>query len=145
MSPDPLSPSQRSALMARIRSKDTRPELRVRSLLHRHGYRFRLHASDLPGRPDIVFRRRLKVLFVHGCFWHRHEGCRRAATPSTRVEYWNRKFEAIRARDAATLNALEAMGWTSLVVWECEMNDEHGLLTRLQRFLGARRDLALPT
>lgn len=131
--------------MARIRGKDTRPELRVRCLLHRHGYRFRLHASDLPGRPDIVFRRRRKVVFVHGCFWHRHEGCCRAATPSTRVEYWNRKFDATRARDAATLNALETMGWASLIVWECETTDEFSLLKRLQRFLGARCDSELPT
>ena len=136
MTSNPLSPPQRSALMARIRSKDTHPELRVRRLLHRHGYRFRLHARDLPGRPDIVFRRRRKVVFVHGCFWHRHEGCSRAATPRTRVDYWTRKFEATRARDAAALSALEAMGWRVLVVWECEMKDERVLLIRLQRFLG---------
>lgn len=122
--------------MSRIRGKDTRPEMRVRCLLHRHGYRFRLHVRDLPGRPDIVFRRRRKVVFVHGCFWHRHEGCSRAAIPRTRVDYWTRKFEATRARDAATLSALEAMGWKSLVVWECEMKDEGALLIRLHHFLG---------
>ena len=137
MRTDPLPPSRRSVLMSRIRGKDTRPEMRVRSLLHRHGYRFRLHARELPGRPDIVFRPRRKVVFVHGCFWHRHAGCPRAATPRTRVEYWTRKFEATRARDAAVLNALEAMGWTTLVVWECELNDQERLLTRLQRFLGS--------
>ena len=135
MSADPLSPARRSALMGRIRGRDTRPEMRVRRLLHRDGYRFRLHARDLPGRPDIVFRPSRKIVFVHGCFWHRHEGCPRAATPRTRVDYWTRKFEATRARDAAALSALEAMGWTTLVVWECELNDENRLLMRLRRFL----------
>ena len=136
MSADRLSPPHRSALMAKIRGKNTRPELQVRRLLHRHGYRFRLHARDLPGRPDIVFRPRRKVVFVHGCFWHRHEGCSRATTPHTRVDYWTRKFEATRTRDAAALSALGALGWRSLVVWECQLNDENRLLAHLQRFLG---------
>ena len=125
--------------MARIRARDTRPELRVRSLLHRSGYRFRLHARDLPGRPDIVFRRRRKVIFVHGCFWHRHPGCPRATFPNTRMDYWRLKFENNCARDAAVQSALAEMGWTVLVVWECDVLRDGGVFDRLQTFLGPPR------
>lgn len=125
--------------MGRIRAKDTRPELRVRSLLHRNGYRFRLHAPDLPGCPDIVFRRRRKVVFVHGCFWHRHPGCPRATFPSTRVDYWRLKFERNCVRDAAVKSALRELGWDILIVWECEVRGVDELFGRLQWFLGPPR------
>ena len=139
MNTDRLSPSERSALMARIRAQDTRPELRVRSLLHRNGYRYRLHARDLPGRPDIVFRRRRKVVFVHGCYWHRHPGCPRVSFPSTHIDYWRKKFEANRIRDAAVASALHDMGWSMLVVWECEIRRDEELVGRLHKFLGPPR------
>ena len=125
--------------MARIRAKDTRPELRVRGLLHRYGYRYRLHARELPGRPDIVFRARRKVIFVHGCYWHRHPGCSRASFPSTRVDYWRRKFQSNRRRDATVASSLHDMGWSMLVVWECEIRRDEELSRRLHKFLGPPR------
>lgn len=132
----PPSP-ERSALMAKIRGRDTRPEIFVRKLLHRGGYRFRLHAGDLPGRPDIVFRSRRKAIFVHGCFWHHHEGCKQATVPKTRTAYWKEKFKANQKRDVASVSALEEMGWKVMVVWECEISsgDTHGLFERLASFL----------
>lgn len=134
---DPPPSPKRSALMARIRAQDTRPEMFVRRLLHRHGYRFRLHAKNLPGRPDIVFRGRKKAIFVHGCFWHRHKGCKRATMPKTRTDYWKSKFEANRKRDAVSMSALEDMGWHVMIVWECETSAENQdeLLERLVSFL----------
>lgn len=135
-SDSPPSPERR-ALMARIRARDTQPEMFVRQLLHGQGFRFRLHAKDLPGRPDIVFRRRKKVIFVHGCFWHHHEGCKKASVPKTRVAYWKPKLEANRKRDAISVSALEAMGWEVMIVWECEIpvEDPSELLERLVVFL----------
>lgn len=134
---DKLSPIARSALMSRIRGKDTTPELIVRSLVHRLGYRFRLHVADLPGRPDLVFPSRRKVMFVHGCFWHAHPKCRRAFRPATRASYWAEKLKANRARDRRNLHELEKLGWSALVVWECEVR-RSGLSGRLQRFLGRK-------
>ena len=125
----------RSALMRRVRRRDTGPEMMVRRLLHREGYRFRLHAGELPGRPDIVFRGRRKAIFVHGCFWHRHEGCRRTTTPKTRREFWADKFAANRKRDAVAVSCLKKAGWEVAVVWECETEDEEGLKDRLVAFL----------
>jgi len=107
--------------MSRIRGRDTGPELRLRSLLHRAGFRFRLHAKDLPGKPDIVLPKYHTVIFVHGCFWHRHEGCRYATTPSTRAEFWQAKFDGNVERDNRNRAALEAAGWTVMTVWECEL------------------------
>ena len=132
----PPSP-ERSALMARIRGQDTQPEMFVRSLLHRRGYRFRLHAKDLPSRPDIVFRSRRKVIFVHGCFWHCHEGCKRASIPKTRTAYWGPKLQANRERDAISISMLEEMGWKVMIVWECEVSarKQDCLLERLEDFL----------
>lgn len=134
---DPPPSPERSALMARIRARDTRPEMFVRRLLHGHGYRFRLHAKDLPGQPDIVFRGRKKTIFVHGCFWHHHEGCKKAFMPKTRVDYWKPKLEMNRKRDVASASALEEMGWKVMVVWECEISteDPSELLERLVSFL----------
>jgi len=125
----------RSALMRKVRRRDTGPEMIVRRLLHSEGYRFRLHAGDLPGRPDLVFRSRRKVIFVHGCFWHRHEGCRRTTTPRTRREFWTEKFAANRKRDSTAVSSLEKAGWEVAVVWECETEKVDGLKERLLSFL----------
>lgn len=132
--PDP----NRSALMARVGRRHTRPEMAVRRLLFARGYRYRLHAGDLPGRPDIVFRKRKKVIFVHGCFWHRHEGCSKATVPKTRRTFWLKKFRENRDRDARNESALTALGWMVLTVWECETVDESELSARLLAFLGER-------
>jgi DNA mismatch endonuclease (patch repair protein) len=118
---DTISAERRSWNMSRIRGRDTGPELRLRSLLHRAGFRFRLHAKDLPGKPDIVLPKYHTVIFVHGCFWHRHEGCRYATTPSTRAEFWQAKFDGNVKRDNRNRAALEAAGWTVMTVWECEL------------------------
>ncbi len=117
---DKLSPEARSANMARIRGRDTGPEIAVRKALHAAGFRFRLHRRDLPGKPDIVLPKHRTAVFVHGCFWHRHEGCRNATSPGTRTEFWQAKFAANVARDARNTAALEAAGWKVVVIWECE-------------------------
>lgn len=132
---DPPTKPERSALMARVRRADTAPEIAVRKLLHALGYRFRLHRKDLPGTPDIVFPARKKALFVHGCFWHRHQGCKKATTPKTRVEFWKDKFAANEARDRRKLDQLRASGWHCLVVWECETRDLPRLQGILREFL----------
>lgn len=124
---DSLPPAARSENMSRIRSRDTQPELRVRRALHAMGYRFRLHRRDLPGRPDIVLPKYRTVVFVHGCFWHRHPGCPNAAEPKTRAEFWRRKFEANVARDAKARAELERAGWKVVVIWECETENPETL------------------
>ena len=122
--------------MARVRGKDTQPELIVRRVLNRDGYRFRLHRKDLPGRPDIVLPKYQSVIFVHGCFWHGHKSCPRSKRPSSNSEFWDRKLDANMDRDLANLQRLEELGWSSLVIWECETKkDEEGLSARLNRFL----------
>lgn len=113
--------AQRSFNMSRIANRDTAPERALRSALHRAGLRFRLHRRDLPGRPDIVLPSRRLAIFVHGCFWHRHEGCRFTTTPATNAEFWQRKFASNTARDAANVAALESRGWRVFVAWECEV------------------------
>lgn len=128
---DRLSKERRSWNMGRIRSANTVPEIRVRSILHRLGYRFRLHSKELPGRPDIVLPKWHYAIFVHGCFWHRHEGCKFCYTPKSRIEFWNAKFEGTIRRDKAAENALRDMGWYVMVVWECEIEDEVTLVTKL--------------
>ena len=138
MSSNDRTDSLRSALMRKVRRQDTGPEMIVRRLLHREGYRFRLHAGDLPGRPDIVFRGRRKVIFVHGCFWHRHEGCRRTTTPKTRREFWEDKFAANRKRDAVAVSSLKQASWEVAIVWECETEDGGELKDRLVAFLEGR-------
>lgn len=135
---DRIPEDRRSWNMSRIRSKDTAPELTVRSLLHRLGYRFRLHRKDLPGQPDIALPRHKAVILVHGCYWHRHEGCRYAYTPKSRSEFWQRKFDENIQRDKRTVRCLEEAGWRVLVVWECETVDENVLADRLERFLEVR-------
>lgn len=118
---DILSKEKRSWNMSRIKGKNTRPELRVRSLLHRFGYRFRLHRKDLPGNPDIVLPKYKTVIFVHGCFWHRHKGCKYAYTPKSRSEFWGKKFEGTIKRDRKKTEELQSSGWRVIVVWECEL------------------------
>ncbi len=125
--------------MARIGSKDTGPELIVRRLLHALGYRYRLHRRHLPGTPDICFAGRKKAIFVHGCFWHRHDGCRRTTTPSTRRSYWEEKFRRNVVRDRRNLADLGGLGWEALVVWECETADLPALASRLANFLSGPR------
>jgi len=109
--------------MAKVRSADTAPELRVRKAAHAVGLRFRLHRRDLPGTPDVVFPRFMLAVFVHGCFWHRHPNCKRASMPTTRTEFWSEKFAKNVARDKAAIAALSKQGWTVLVIWECETRD----------------------
>ena len=123
---DRITPEQRSYTMSRIRSKDTKPELVVRRHLHALGFRFRLHTAKLPGHPDIVLPKWHTVIFINGCFWHRHEGCRLATMPKSNVEFWETKFARNVARDARELEALAAAGWRVIVLWECEVK------TRLQ-------------
>jgi len=127
----------RSANMRAIRSKDMRPELVVRSLAHRLGYRFRLHRKELPGKPDIVFVSRRQVIFVHGCFWHSH-GCKTAHVPKSNLDYWLPKLKRNKNRDRKNLEALAVEGWRSLVVWECETRDMRRLEKHLRRFLDTR-------
>jgi DNA mismatch endonuclease (patch repair protein) len=133
---DILSPEMRSAFMARIRGVDTQPEIVVRKLLHRMGYRYKLHYSKLPGRPDLAFPSRRKVVFVHGCFWHSHAHCEFARIPKTRPDYWQAKFKKNKKRDKATLAKLLSLNWSALVIWECEVDDLTSLKKRLVRFLG---------
>ncbi|PJI45639.1 MAG: very short patch repair endonuclease [Rhizobium sp.] len=118
---DIVDKQTRSRMMAGIRGKDTKPELVLRRALHARGFRFRLHAKDVPGRPDLVFSKHRAVVFVHGCFWHRHEGCRFATIPSTRPEFWQEKFEANVARDSAVVETLLNRGWRVATVWECAL------------------------
>lgn len=131
---DSVSAAMRSDIMSRVRSKDTRPELLVRRLIHSAGFRYRLHVRDLPGRPDLVFSRRKKVIFVHGCFWHSHIGCQHARIPKSRTDFWLAKLGANKARDERNLRALDEAGWTVLVLWECELR-RPGLLEKIEEFL----------
>lgn len=125
----------RRANMARIRSKNSQPELTVRRLLHSLGYRYRLHRRNLPGTPDICFPSRKKAVFVHGCFWHRHAGCRRSTTPKTRRSFWEEKFSKNVVRDRRNLTRLSELGWDVMVVWECETTDHKAFQSRLVGFL----------
>lgn len=125
-------------MMARIGQRDTQPELAVRRSLHKFGYRFRLHRRDLPGRPDIVLPRHKTVVFVHGCFWHRHSGCKFASSPKSRIEFWNKKFATNVARDDRVQRELELAGWRVLTIWECETNRVEDLDRRLQQLLRER-------
>lgn len=129
-----MTPEQRSRLMSQIRSKNTKPELAVRSLAHRMGYRFRLHSRKLPGTPDLVFASRRKVIFVHGCFWHGHS-CLKGRKPQTREDFWREKMDGNRRRDQRNRRALKALGWSSLVVWECEVKRTDSLRKKISRFL----------
>lgn len=131
---DRLDAERRSRLMQKVGTKDTGPEKAVRSMLHRLGYRFRLHRKDLPGTPDIVFPSRKLVIFVHGCFWHSH-GCSKGQLPKSRLDYWGPKLCANTERDARNVAALRATGWNVAIVWQCELADPKALATRLQHLL----------
>lgn len=134
---DTLTQAQRSALMRRIKSQDTKPEMAVRRLLHALGYRYVLHDRRLPGRPDLVFPARRKVIFVHGCFWHAH-GCSIAPTPKSNTLYWSRKIDGNVRRDTRAVRKLRTLGWGVAIVWECDtkLADLSRLVNRLVRFLG---------
>lgn len=124
---DTVDRATRSRMMAGIRSKNTKPELLVRSWLHRRGFRFRLHGAGLPGRPDLVFKQYRAVVFVHGCFWHRHSRCRYASIPASNQSFWRAKFEANTARDLKVRRQLRQLGWRVLVLWECETGNSRKL------------------
>lgn len=130
---DKLSQEIRSQVMSRIRGKNTKPEMEVRSLLHRLRYRFRLHCRDLPGTPDIVMSSRRTLIFVQGCFWHRHEGCRDSGIPKSNTEFWLKKLEGNVVRDKRNHELLLNMGWQVIIVWECETSDMDMLSERLKR------------
>lgn len=132
---DVFSVEKRSWIMSRVKGLDTKPELLVRSMVHRMGLRFRVHRRDLPGNPDIVLPRHGKVIFVHGCFWHGHTRCARSKRPTTHMRFWNKKLDANIERDERFRKELRRMGWKVLVVWQCETNKPEKLLTRLERFL----------
>lgn len=134
---DHVSPERRSWLMSRVSSKNTAAEMRVRSAAHRRKLRFRLHRRDLPGTPDLIFPRWRIAIFVHGCFWHRHPGCKKATSPKSRVDFWNAKFNRNIARDAENLEALTAEGWRTEVIWECETVVAGHLSDRLDRIFDA--------
>jgi DNA mismatch endonuclease (patch repair protein) len=121
--------------MAAVHSKNTKPEMVVRKLVFGMGYRYRLHSASLPGKPDLVFPGRNKVIFVHGCFWHRHKGCRYAASPKTRVDFWEAKFDANVARDKRTNRELKKLGWSVLTVWQCQLKKPDRLARKLDDFL----------
>lgn len=121
--------------MSRVPSKNTGLEIAVRKLVWAMGYRYRLHARDLPGKPDIVFRGRRKVIFVHGCFWHRHPGCRYASMPKTRQIFWREKFDRNILRDAEHMSALQEMGWAVIVVWQCEMRNPDAVCHKIKKFI----------
>lgn len=134
---DTLSPTQRSERMGRVHGKDTKPELAVRRLVHKLGYRFRLHRKDLPGTPDLVFPRLKSVIFVHGCFWHRHPDpkCPLARLPKSRLGFWEPKLSANRQRDLHNQALLSTAGWRVLVVWECELCNKEQLENKIRKFL----------
>lgn len=139
---DTVDSQKRSEMMSRIRGRDTKPEIIVRRIAHRLGFRFRIHRKDLPGCPDIVFPRYRAVIMVHGCFWHRHPGCRYAYTPKTRGRFWQDKFESNVVRDRRNETALHELGWRVLVIWECETKNLSSVEARIKEHRPARLLLA---
>jgi DNA mismatch endonuclease, patch repair protein len=136
---DTLTRAQRSERMSRVRAQDTKPEMAARKLVFSLGYRYRLHDRRLPGTPDLVFAARRKVIFVHGCFWHRHRGCPNTRWPKSKLRFWVPKLTENRARDLKKLRKLRRLGWGVLVLWECEVKRETGLCSRIREFLEGRR------
>jgi DNA mismatch endonuclease (patch repair protein) len=132
---DTISVSERSHVMSLVRAEDTRPEMIVRRLVYSAGYRYRLHGKKLPGKPDLVFATRRKVIFVHGCFWHKHENCALARMPKSNQAFWSAKLNGNKARDARQYARLREMGWGVMVVWECELKDLDVLKRRIVDFL----------
>jgi DNA mismatch endonuclease (patch repair protein) len=139
---DRLDPQARSRLMSKVRGKNTKPELAVRTYLHAMGLRFRLHDATLPGRPDLILKSRRAVVFVHGCFWHGHVGCRKARVPKTRAEFWKSKMDTNAARDRRSIRKLRSMGWRVFVVWQCEISERR--LDRLYRRIVAGETTSAP-
>lgn len=137
---DILTPKERSERMSRIKGHDTKPELILRRALHAAGLRYRLHARDLPGRPDLVFPRWSAVVFVHGCFWHHHNGCRIANVPQSNAEFWLAKFERNKRRDARAVRALRASGWRVMVVWECQLSGSRRIASTAARVAAFVKD-----
>lgn len=132
---DHVDQAKRSLIMAAVHSKDTTPEMAVRKIVHRLGYRYRLHVGELPGRPDLVFPARHKVIFIHGCFWHRHAKCQYATSPKMRSDFWKAKFTANVARDRRAMRELKRMDWVVMTVWQCELKKPDKLTERLNEFL----------
>lgn len=132
---DTLSPEERSERMSRVRNKDSIPEMKLRRLVHGLGYRYRLHVGKLPGKPDLVFPGRRSVIFMHGCFWHRHPGCKLARLPKSKLDFWVEKLEANKQRDITHQKQLRELGWRVLVIWECEMADLETVSLRVKEFL----------
>ncbi|ACL06392.1 DNA mismatch endonuclease Vsr [Desulfatibacillum aliphaticivorans] len=131
---DNLTKKQRKHTMKQVRSKNTKPEWIVRRTVFRLGFRYRLHRKDLPGKPDLVFPGRKKIIFVHGCFWHQHQGCPASNRPASNTEYWNRKLDRNMERDQKNIEALENDGWRVLVIWECQIKDGEQLKTIIRDF-----------
>lgn len=136
---DSIDQATRSLVMSRVKGKNTRPEMVVRKLVFAAGYRYRLHVRSLPGSPDLVFSARKKVIFIHGCFWHRHENCSLARLPKSRVEFWTEKLNGNKARDERVYDALTGADWEVLVVWECELKHRDQLDKRIRSFLESTR------
>jgi DNA mismatch endonuclease (patch repair protein) len=132
---DVFNEEKRSWIMSRVKNRDTKPEIIVRSLVHRLGYRFRKNNLNLPGRPDIVLTRHRKVIFVHGCFWHGHRKCKRAFRPTTNKTFWDKKLDKNIVRDKLKNKALKSLGWKTLTIWECQTKDKNKLLSKLENFL----------
>lgn len=138
---DRISPERRSENMRRICSKDTNPEIELRAIVHSLGYRFRLHRDNLPGKPDLVFPSRRKVIFVHGCFWHQHSRCKEGRIPASRRDYWLPKLTKNRERDSAVRHALRNKGWKILTVWECQLKSKQAISKSVTRFLSVSASL----
>lgn len=134
---DRITKERRSWNMSRIKGKDTKPEIILRSLLHKAGFRFRLHSTELPGKPDIVLKRYKTVIFLHGCFWHRHKNCKFAYFPKSKVDFWTKKFDSNIQRDRKVSNQLKKLGWRQMVVWECEIKDVAVLKKKMGAFFRA--------
>lgn len=134
---DTLSPSERSERMSRVKGKNSNPEMKLRKLIHGMGFRYRLHDRRLPGTPDLVFKSRRAVIFMHGCFWHRHKNCHLARLPKSKIDFWEEKLESNRVRDERNLASLRALGWSSLVVWECELKNPENVRQKVRYFLSS--------
>ncbi len=137
---DTLTPAERSERMSRIHGKGSVPEIKLRHLVHGMGFRYRLHRGDLPGKPDLVFPGRRAVIFMHGCFWHRHDGCKLARLPKSKLDFWETKLEANKRRDTIHQQQLQALGWRVLVIWECEMARLDEVAARVRSFLLEQED-----
>ena len=131
---DPLTKEERSERMSRVKNRDTNPEMKVRRIVHGMGYRYRLHAKELPGKPDMAFRPKKKVIFVNGCFWHQHD-CGKYRMPKTRMDFWQPKLNRNKERDRMNYEKLQKQGWDYLVIWECQIGNEPTLKTRVKEFL----------